>query len=784
MASAGGVRAGGAFVEIYARDTRFQQAMARVQARLKAIGASMQALGTSMSLMGTAIGLPMVLAAKTAARFEDAMLGMKAAAGLTDAELKAVEKAAIELSKTMNVAPSGIAEAFLELVKAGMSLEEVLGGAGQAAVQFARVSGVEMADAAVFMKVSMNTFGVSAKQAVDTLSAAADASETSIAAMVEAFGLVGSAGALFNQSLFDISQGLAVLARFGIKGEEAGTGIKTALMRLTSPSKQAEDALAKIGLSLKSFRNADGELLPLVQIVGVLEQALQGVDQVMRDRILGEVFGDRGIRVIGAFLNVGVDGFRGVADAMEANLPVAVKFQLLMSGITGALQAMYAGVERLAVAFAQALGPNIGVAATAAARLLDILAAVISAFPGIVTAVAGATAALVGLGVTLIATGLAFKTAAVFVGVFGAALSLLTSPIGIAAAALTASVAVMLANMYKLSPAFASEMDAIMAAALGLDLSMAWQLMNINVAIALVEFQQYWHDTFSEIKNGALYIGDVIAGTLIEGLDNFLSLFGSDIIALQGQFEKLGQYFKAAFDWDFAMNGLEEALKAVDERVAKEREDAPTPGWRARERYMARIIRDRERRRADEAAKEARAGTLDELKKERERLKKKAEQRSEASGNEQSNQQPGSEAKRTEADVPMEVPAMDVATGGVTAKSMATFSASLVAGGRLGAGPEIDAEAHLNRIADNTGRAADALEGIKNGGLQGTAPVADIEAINDAIAQAAKSASPQVIGGDEALVTPMEQTAASVAESARHLRQLVDLARAGGLVFA
>ena len=33
MASAGSVRAGGAFIEIYAKDTRFQQALARVQAK-------------------------------------------------------------------------------------------------------------------------------------------------------------------------------------------------------------------------------------------------------------------------------------------------------------------------------------------------------------------------------------------------------------------------------------------------------------------------------------------------------------------------------------------------------------------------------------------------------------------------------------------------------------------------------------------------------------------------------------------------------------------------------
>lgn len=771
MAGAGGVRAGGAFVEIYAKDTRFQQAMARVQGRLKAIGSTMQALGTSMSLVGAALGIPMVLAAKTAAKFEDAMLGMKAAAGLTDEELKAVEQAALDLSRTMGVAPSGIAEAFLELLKAGMSLEQVLDGAGKSAVEFARVSGVEMADAAVFMKVAMNTFGVSATEAVDTLSAAADASETSIAAMVESFGLVGSAGALFNQSLFDISQGLAVLARFGIKGEEAGTGIKTALMRLTSPSMEAEAALAEIGLSVQSFRNADGELLPLVQIVGVLEDALVGVDQVMRDRILGQVFGDRGIRVVGAFLNVGVAGFQGIADAMESNLPVAAKFQILMSGITGALQMMWAAVERLSIAFAKALGPNIGFAAGAAVRFIDIMAALVAAFPQVSTAAAATAASLTGLGVVLIATGLAFKGLAAAVGVFAAAVALLSTPIGLAAAALVGGVAIMLTNMYQLSPAFKAEMDAIMASAMALDFASAWELMNINIAIALVTMQQQFHDTFSAVKNAVMGASDFMGDMLIQGLDRFLGLFGSDILWLQGSLEKLGLYFRAAFDWDFWMNGLDAAIAQVDARVEAERERLPDADTRALDRAFEREKRDRERRQADDEAKGTYDGTLAELEAERERIRGRATAelaRIEADR--------ASEAKRGDLQDPMAG-----AAGGLPGKALATFSEA--AAGRIGVGPEIGA---LNAVASNTGQTVDILQQMLDGNVDGANPLGDIDvqALNAALADASTLPQPGVAGGDEALVTPMEQTAASVAESARHLSELVKLARSGGLAFA
>ena len=66
-ASAGAVRAGGAFIEIFAKDGAFQQAMTRVQNRLKAVSASMRQIGTNLSIGGAALGAPFVIAAGEAA---------------------------------------------------------------------------------------------------------------------------------------------------------------------------------------------------------------------------------------------------------------------------------------------------------------------------------------------------------------------------------------------------------------------------------------------------------------------------------------------------------------------------------------------------------------------------------------------------------------------------------------------------------------------------------------------------------------------------------------------
>jgi TP901 family phage tail tape measure protein len=296
----------------------------------------------------------------------------------------------------MGIAPARIAQAFTLLIKAGMSVEEAIAGAGKSAIEFAQVSGVEAAQAAEFMKVSMNVFGISAKDAADTLSAAADSSETSIASMIESFALVASVAKGTNQSLFGLSQGLAVLARYGIKGEEAGTGIKTLLVKLLSPTKDAREALAQLGLSMESLVDNGGRLLPLPQIAEKFSIAMKGMDKSARDAMLTNealvnVFDVRGIRVIHAFGEQGKAGFDKIATAMESSRSVSQKFAIAMSGLTGIANSLVAVVDRLAIAFVD------GGLATAVARTSDAMIAVIDKFSWLLTSVPMLSTILAGI---------------------------------------------------------------------------------------------------------------------------------------------------------------------------------------------------------------------------------------------------------------------------------------------------------------------------------------------------------------------------------------------------
>lgn len=414
MSSAGAVRAGGAFVEIFANDSKFQQAMTRIQNRVQAVGQTLQRFGTGMSLGGAALGAPMVLAARQAAGFEDAILGMRGAAGLSADVVGKLSDEARRLGKEIGISPTKIAQVFLELTKAGMDVDKVMAGAGRSAVEFSRISGVEASRAAVFMNQAMNVFGTSAKEAVDTLTAAANSSETSIDAMVESFSQVGSTGANFGQSLFDISQAFAVLAKSGIVGEEAGTAIKTMLTKLVAPTQDAEEALGRLGLTIADFRSESGELLSMQQIAGVFEKSLKKLggnaeDIMMAQKALVDVFEQRGIKVMTAFANAGVAGFQDMGDKMVSALPVSEQFAIAMSGITGQLEKLNQSVEDISIAFGEAISGPLQDTVAVLRTMMEVVSGLIERYPRLAQGAAAVVAGMVAIGTFAITASLAMK---------------------------------------------------------------------------------------------------------------------------------------------------------------------------------------------------------------------------------------------------------------------------------------------------------------------------------------------------------------------------------------
>jgi TP901 family phage tail tape measure protein len=431
------VRAGQVYVEIGADPRKFFAALGKLNKAVGTMGRSLSMSGAALTGIGAGMAAPIVAAVAAGARFEDRLLAIKASTGATQGELDRVKSAAMGMSEALGVGPTEAAAGMLELLKAGMSLDTVLGGAGKAALEFAKVGEMDVGQAAVVMSDAMNVFGISGEKAANTLSSAADASSTSIAQMSEAFSMSSAVAALANQSIDDLSAALAILANNGVKGSDAGTSVKTMLMRLMAPADEAIGAFAQLGLSVDAFRGADGKMKPMVEIIRTLNGALAGMDQAAKDDIFRRIFGADAIRAASILTSAGTEGFANMQASMASALPVGEKYKAMMSGLSGAMGNIMASLERMSIAISDAVAPALASVIPFVEGLARSLVDFVTNNKEAVAQFAKLAVATIAVGGVLTGLGLSLQVASFAMGGIFKAASLVIAPLSAVASAVS-----------------------------------------------------------------------------------------------------------------------------------------------------------------------------------------------------------------------------------------------------------------------------------------------------------------------------------------------------------
>ena len=620
-ASAGAIRAGSAYVEIFARDGQFQQAMSRIRTRMMTLGTQLRQAGTGMMIGGTALGAPFIFAARTAAAFSLQMARVKANTGATEQQFASLNASAKGLAVQFGRAPEEVAGAMSELAKAGLdaegvmkSISPILAVAAGDNMELARAVEVVVSTMAQF-RMGTDDFGTIA----DKLQTTADASTTSVDLLGEALTYVGPKAFAAGQSLDDVLASLATLSDAGLRGSLGGTG----LARIVESIANEEGKLAALGVST---RNAAGGMRPFMDVMEQLGEKKpdSNLDSI---RVMTEIFEIRGANAATSLSQMR-DKFDEVMQKIGKSGGTALgKAKAVMESFGGAVKQLGAQFGVLQIQVIESMGPMATQAVQAFTRMLAVVGDFISRNGTLVAIVAGSVAALFSLGIAALAAGIALQGLATGLRIIQAVLPLipaLFSPIGLAVAGVAAAIASGVVVARTLSPAFKEETDAIGAALMRLDFGAAWSVMNINLSIALVQMHQAFAQAFDLVKNTVISASSFIGDMLIQGLDRFMGLFGADILTLQAGFEKLGVYFRAAFDWDFAVNGMSDALKKVEARVEEARQRAPTADARAEQRKQQREKdakgRDEENKRRDAAF----AGTIEELRKDAARARERA----------------------------------------------------------------------------------------------------------------------------------------------------------------
>lgn len=548
---------------------------------LKNADLAIRSAGDSMLRTGTMMVGAFAAIVGEAAKFEKEMDFVQAITDATADEMKALEGVAIDLAKNSIYGPIELAQAFTELVKAGATAEQIIGGVGEAAVNLATAADVEIPFAGENLLNILNTFSLGAEDAArvtDLLAGAANASSVDLMDIVTTMRYAGPVAAAMGISLEDVNTALSVLGRVGIKGSTAGTSLRFAMTRLVPDTKKAKDAIRDLGLNIgedglvKEFSDAEGNLLGLADIMQVLQDKTAGMNDQAKIAAINDIFGVRAMPSVLALMEAGEEGFLELNEAINTTTAADVAAKR-MDNLDGSIKRLKATLSAM---FVEAGGPFQEMLKGWVDTLRDVLL-FIDGLPGpvktfVVGFIGALGAATVIAGAFLLTIGNIVRAVRVMMEI-GRAFSVITGLMrGGAAASSAASAGPFLLNPWVLLAA------AIIAVGVGLViLYRKWKPFRDFVNGFWDDIKNIWADTKAFFGDVADAIGNFFEGDLTKVWDSFWGAgFGGEGITtelgnIHGLFERLGVAVFQAWEWikDFfgdLKDGIKDAVSgaAVD----------------------------------------------------------------------------------------------------------------------------------------------------------------------------------------------------------------------------
>jgi TP901 family phage tail tape measure protein len=261
--------------------------------------------------IGTLAAVGVGLAIKSFADFDAKMSQVKTLSGATADEMNALSDAALHLGQQIGFTANDVADAEIELVKAGVSVKDQLGGALQGALQLAAAGQIDVAQATEIATIAMTQFALKGRDVphvADLLAAGADKALGSVGDLGEALKSGGLVASQFGVSLDETVGTLSAFANAGLIGETAGTDLRQMLLKLAAPAADAQKVMGDLGISIY---DQGGKFVGLSNLAGQLKDKLSGVSEETRNADLATIFGSRAIAGANVLYK---EGAKGIAD--------------------------------------------------------------------------------------------------------------------------------------------------------------------------------------------------------------------------------------------------------------------------------------------------------------------------------------------------------------------------------------------------------------------------------------------------------------------------------------
>lgn len=185
----------------------------------------------------------------------------------TNREMVDFKKNLLEISATVPFTSLEMTKAATMLAQAGLSTSEVTNSLG-AVTKFATATGSDLSQAVDVVTSSLTAFNLETTRTGDvanTFTAALNLSKLSVDKMVTALNYIGPTANEVGLTLEETTSVLGALSQSGIRASTMGTGFRSLLTDLQSPSKKLTETLKAAGLSVDDINVKTKGFMPVIE---------------------------------------------------------------------------------------------------------------------------------------------------------------------------------------------------------------------------------------------------------------------------------------------------------------------------------------------------------------------------------------------------------------------------------------------------------------------------------------------------------------------------------------
>ena len=416
------------------------------EAKVKKASSTLRTMGTTI-LGGAAAAIGYTT--KKAVEFEYAMAEVGAISKASKDDLKKLTEEAKRLGASTKFSASEASAGMQKFAMAGYSVDKIM-SATSSTLALAAAGNTDLALTCDIVSDAMTGLKLSAEETgkfVDIMTATITSSNTDIAMLGETMKYVAPVAGSLGVEFDDLALAAGLMGNAAVKSSQAGTALRSGILKLVAPVGQTEKAMKKYGLTAK--KNSKGQL-DLAANIKMLRDRFKDFDDVQRTAALSALFGQEAVTGWAAVITASDEDFNKLTKSIANSAGEAERInEIYRNTAQGALTELGSALEGVAINIGNAFIPMMQDAskylneiATAFNNLDPALQQNVAKFLLVVAAVGSVLLVLGMLSPIITGITLVIQALGVVCGVVAAAFAFICTPVGAVMAAMVALTAV------------------------------------------------------------------------------------------------------------------------------------------------------------------------------------------------------------------------------------------------------------------------------------------------------------------------------------------------------